>query len=209
MKIAIVCNGYSASMNKNGSFIDSCDRVIRMNNFLLDGWEEYVGKRVDIISMMITGEGATAGLLGSERLIEHYKRSSEVWIPDKYAKSHKKNRDRAREHFGRFKPLEFVFVDPYVYDQLYDNMKNISETIFNEFLEAYYPDSGMTTIESVLYRFRGAEIYVTGFDPARRFPYKYYWERDLAHSDCFNYHPQKAESFLFNKYLQKGLIKEI
>jgi hypothetical protein len=208
MKIVIVCNGYKSAIKENGDFIDSCDRVIRMNNFLIEGWEQYVGKKIDIISMMITGEGATAGLLGSDRLIENYKKCNEVWIPDKYAKSHKKNRDRAREHFNRFKPIEFIFVDPYVYDALYKKMQDISESIGDNH-EYYYPDSGMTIIESCLYRFKNCEIYVTGFDPMRKYPYKYYWEKYSDTSNCFNYHPQKAESILYNEYLQKGLIKEL
>ncbi len=208
MKIAIVANGYKASINKNGDFIDSCDRVVRMNNFLIEGWEPYVGKKIDIISMMITGEGATAGLLGSNRLIENYKKCNEVWIPDKYAKSHKVNRDRARDHFGRFKPLEFIFVDPYIYDTLYEKVRSLSIGLGDE-KDYYYPDSGMTIIEACLYRFKGAEIYVTGFDPKRQYPYKYYWEKFEETSNCFNYHPQKAESVLYQEYLNKGLIKEI
>jgi hypothetical protein len=179
-----------------------------MNNFIIDGWEKYVGKKIDIISMMITGEGVTAGLLGSHRLIENYKKCNEVWIPDKYAKGHQPRRNRAREHFGRFKPLEFIFVDPYVYDALYAKMKTISENR-GITMEWYYPDSGMTIIESCLYRFKDAEIYITGFDPSRKYPYKYYWEKNIENSDCFNYHPQMAESVLYNQYLEKGLIKEI
>jgi hypothetical protein len=208
MKIVIIANGYKASIKENGAFIDSCDRVIRMNNFVLNGWEKYVGSKIDIISLMITGEGATAGLLGSERLCEHYKKCNEVWIPDKYAKSHKKQRDRAREHFGRFKPVEFIFIDPYIYDNLLEKMKNISISIGSE-QEYYYPDSGMTVIEACLYRFKNAEIFVTGFDPGRNFPYKYYWEKDTNESNCFNNHPQKAENILYKEYLHKGLIKEL
>jgi hypothetical protein len=87
-------------------------------------------------------------------------------------------------------------------------MKNISKDIGDE-KEYYYPDSGMTIIESCLYRFPNDELFITGFDPERKYPYKYYWERDNESSDCFNYHPQKAESILFNEYLNKGLIKEL
>jgi len=208
MRVVIVANGYKASLKENGDFINSCDRVIRMNNFLIDGWENYVGNKIDIISMMITGEGATAGLLGSHRLIENYKKCNEVWIPDKYAKGHQPRRARARDHFGRFKPLEFIFVDPYVYDALYNKMKFISESLGNT-MEWYYPDSGMTIIEACLYRFKDAEIFVTGFDPARKYPHKYYWEKNLEQSLCFNYPPQMAENVLYNQYLDKGLIKEI
>ena len=34
--------------NKNGSFIDSCDIVIRMGNYTTDGYEEYIGSKTDV-----------------------------------------------------------------------------------------------------------------------------------------------------------------
>lgn len=46
--VAIVGNGPSILDNKNGSFIDSHDIVVRFNNFSTIGYEEYTGKRTDI-----------------------------------------------------------------------------------------------------------------------------------------------------------------
>ena len=45
-KIAIIGNG--AVNNKHGKFIDSCDTVIRMKQFVTEGYEEHVGTKLDI-----------------------------------------------------------------------------------------------------------------------------------------------------------------
>ena len=50
MKVCVVGNGASALNNKNGKFIDTCDVVIRMKHFELDGYTDYVGSKTDIYS---------------------------------------------------------------------------------------------------------------------------------------------------------------
>jgi hypothetical protein len=54
-KICIVGNGPSALKNKRGKMIDSCDRVIRMNDFVLEGYDEFIGSKTDV---WFTGLGA-------------------------------------------------------------------------------------------------------------------------------------------------------
>lgn len=46
-KLCIIGNG-GTSLNENGVFIDTCDIVIRIKNFKLDGYEQYVGSKTDI-----------------------------------------------------------------------------------------------------------------------------------------------------------------
>ena len=50
MKICIVGNGAGVLTNQNGKFIDSCDLVVRMKNFVLEGFEKNVGSKTDIYS---------------------------------------------------------------------------------------------------------------------------------------------------------------
>lgn len=54
-KLCIVGNGPSALKSKRGEMIDSCDRVIRMNDFVLEGYEEFIGSKTDV---WFTGLGA-------------------------------------------------------------------------------------------------------------------------------------------------------
>ena len=49
MKIVIIGNSESALETKSGDFIDSCDQVIRLGNFVTEGYEEFVGTRTTII----------------------------------------------------------------------------------------------------------------------------------------------------------------
>jgi len=48
MKLAIIGNGGSVLKRKHGKFIDSCDKVIRMKQYITDDYEEYTGTKVDI-----------------------------------------------------------------------------------------------------------------------------------------------------------------
>lgn len=50
MKICVVGNGVGAIARQNGSFIDSCDVVVRIKNFELKGFEEFVGSKTDVFS---------------------------------------------------------------------------------------------------------------------------------------------------------------
>lgn len=205
MKIAIVCNGIKSIFAK-GEVIDSCDHIIRMNRFRIEGYEAFIGSRIDIISLMLTGVGATSGILGFDPLIGYVKKSSAIWIPDKYREEHKESRQRATDHYQLTK--DFEFVDDVVYDNLYNKVKNICEALETPY-EWYYPDSGMTIIEKVVKAYPGAEILVAGFDPGRHYMYRYYWEKTDGDSEAFNYHPQIAESILYEHYLKAGKIKEL
>lgn len=50
MKITIVGNGQCALNKKNGEFINKCDKVVRIKNFKINGFEEYVGNKINIFS---------------------------------------------------------------------------------------------------------------------------------------------------------------
>jgi hypothetical protein len=208
MRIAIVCNGYSAVLNKNGRFINSCDHVIRMNKFRIANHTQWVGSKIDIISLMITGSGVTSGLLGYVGLLEMVPLAKSIWIADKNRPEHIGSRQLAIDHF-RLKPNVFKFIPDQVYDNLYDRMKAESEKL-GDVRDIYYPDSGMTLIDACVQVFQGAEIYVTGFDPHRKHPFCYYWEQPGgALIDCYNSHPQKAEAVIYDELIRERKIIEI
>jgi hypothetical protein len=208
MKIVIICNGLSASFNDNGPFIDSCDIVIRLNRFVIEGFERYIGSKITIISLMLTGYGATSGIVGYKPLEEYVKRTQSIWIPDKFRAEQHESRVRAMLQYRLPYDYPFKFVRDDIYDKLMMKMQDIS-TQLNDTHEYYFPDSGMTTIEKVIYFYPSAEIYITGFDPAKRYPSKYYWQKDEVDAVCVNYHPQKAQAVLYEKYIKSGKIREI
>jgi len=50
MSIILVGNSKNVLLQKRGQEIDKFDTVVRFNNFQLEGFEEYVGNKVDIIA---------------------------------------------------------------------------------------------------------------------------------------------------------------
>jgi len=47
-RVVIVCNGESVLQKKNGKFIDSFDRIIRIGKYTIKGYEDMVGSKDDI-----------------------------------------------------------------------------------------------------------------------------------------------------------------
>ena len=208
MKIVIVGNGIGASYQNNGNFIDNCDIVIRMNKFVLEGHRSQIGSKIDYISLMITGEGATAGILGHQPLSEYIKSAKQIWIPDKHRAEHTPNRTRALEHFRLPEDYQFNFVEDGIYDALMSKMKLISESM-GDVRDHYYPDSGMTTIEKCVNLYPNDEIYITGFDPHKKHPPKYYHKVNGEKPDILNCHPQLAQSVVYDEYKSIGKLREI
>ena len=48
MKTVVIGNGQCALNNRNGEFIDKCDRVVRVNTFTVDGYQGYVGCKLEV-----------------------------------------------------------------------------------------------------------------------------------------------------------------
>tara|TARA_R100000152_G_C6772345_1_gene199204 strand:+ start:1732 stop:2217 length:486 start_codon:yes stop_codon:yes gene_type:complete len=49
MKIAVIGNGETALKTKSGGFIDKCRHVIRLGNFIIDNYQDYIGNKTTII----------------------------------------------------------------------------------------------------------------------------------------------------------------
>jgi len=47
-KIILVGNGTCITDKKNGELVESFDTVVRFNNYAIEGFEDYVGKRTDV-----------------------------------------------------------------------------------------------------------------------------------------------------------------
>jgi hypothetical protein len=49
MKIAVIGNGECALKTKTGHLIDECNHIIRLGNFIIDNYQEYIGSKTTII----------------------------------------------------------------------------------------------------------------------------------------------------------------
>jgi hypothetical protein len=203
MQIAIIGNSIKCLSQESGSFIDSCDKVIRINNFVIEPYEKYIGSKTTHISLMITGEGATSGILGNDYLLNLIpNKVNKILIPDKFRSEHLSQIERAKQHF-QLPELAFNFIDSIVYDDLYDEMREYCLQR-GDIRDHYYPDSGITNIVAAFHRYPDAKIYVKGFDPGREYPGQYYWTKE-----CLNYHPQKAELAKYNQLKLSGRVFDL
>lgn len=48
--IILIANGLSSTKKKLGEVIDNFDNTVRFNNFIVDGYEEFVGRKINILA---------------------------------------------------------------------------------------------------------------------------------------------------------------
>jgi len=190
MKIIIVGNGESVFNKKNGKIIDSFDLVIRCNSFKINGYKEYVGSKIDIISAISSGAGCKA--FNNSQDNSTIRQAKEIWFsrPKKLCdKFHKTTLTRKINNSQLLK---------YPSMELFNNLCKKCKEIENVEKK---PSTGIVTIEMALSFFLNEDIYIIGFDNFRSNHY-YNKNKKIGRS-----HPQKAEKQIIDKYINKGILK--
>lgn len=153
MRVVIVGNAETVLNNNHGEFIDSCDRIVRCNRCVVDGYESHVGSRLDIYCQPF---------LSHNRLLTGVKTSN-------YSTLNKYNECWFVEH-GRAKQLDDQFIDPQkittyikmINGKKYDLLGRRVGIDVNMRLSI-----GLTAILLSMEYYPGYEIYITGFDSYR------------------------------------------
>ena len=70
-QIVLIGNGKSVLNNKNGELIDSFNNVVRFNFFFIDGYEQYVGTKLNIWFTTLFDKSRLSKLDKSVKIIEH------------------------------------------------------------------------------------------------------------------------------------------
>ena len=157
MKVILVGNGYSVMDNEMGEYIDSnFDLVYRINRFKTEGFEKYVGSRVDGWFLADTGV---------------------QWLH---------NPTTEIEGSMRFKEFEYVFICMPKFKHnpsglpLTETIQllpaSIEDKINNHInLNSHWPTSGLITIEFLLDMYD--KIYIHGFDSqSSNYKYIHYYD---------------------------------
>lgn len=191
--IIVVGNGESILDEKKGSLIDSFDTVVRLGQYVLDGYEEYTGIKTDIISTIFWK-------LNLERL-----KKSKVILSVPLD---------LQEQF--FESKEYISKE---YDNYRDNIIYVNEMNDIDGLKKYYTkilpefkgiDSvnfslGFKTFYFLEKIFPGAKIHSIGFD---FFKTGWYWDKNHNRDDS-NMHPYIWERLWYIKMKNKGYINEL
>ena len=191
--IVIVGNGEGVLEKKRGQYIDSFDKVVRLGQYVTDGYEEFVGSKTDIISTIYWK-------LNLERLKKHKVILS---VPLDI-----------QEQF--FESDEFIKKE---YSEFRDNILYINKISDIENLKKYYIGTlpafngidnvnfslGFKTFYFIQKLFPDSNIHTTGFD---FFKTSWYWNKS-HNRDNSNNHPYTWERLWYTKMKREGKINEL
>lgn len=227
-KIAIIGNG--AINNKHGKFIDSCDTVIRMKQFVTEGYEEHVGTKLDIyVSKWFSWFEAVKPY--SSRDMSHVMRAKEFWFmfcdpyinhatDNNYAQKYLKyslvsdtpKKDctlSQHEHLiSKFNLCkDKIKYYPIQYIEELAGILNISPTVtIDKYGRSalFEPCVGIRTIHKVVSEYTNENIYIAGFDCF----YDSGWYWDSAHKPS-PYHSFLSEKVYINSLIKSGKVIEM
>lgn len=223
-RIVIIGNGKKALNFKKQEFIDSSSIVIRMNNFKTDGYEEYVGTKMDIYSCAPKYLKAidTTDAWKTEATEQRYfylKLAADC--DGKYTEE--ELNDMKKEYHRIYKPtaidttkLKEIF---YLWTADKSTVQSYSfhEKIKVWDFEGFDPShsTGIKTIFYCLHHFKDYEIFITGFDYCLLSGW--YWDSDKYNlADKYirtaNYtdgHPYLLERDMIQNLLKNKSITEI
>ena len=184
-KIAIIGNGKTALENKNGEFIDGCDRVIRMNDFI-SICPEFIGSRIDIYV------GGIKQI--RERNKEFFESIQEVWCPYPEPPSRLFSQydvEATKEILSGLNINNVKYLDENFLIEIIEKFKSLSldpnDKLNKKFGGIIKPSTGYLVIEMALRFFQNAEVFLTGFDG---FKSGHYWTKQINAGFC---HPFEEE----------------
>lgn len=191
-KIIIVGNGENLLSKKNGPLIDSFDKVVRLGQYIIDGYEEYSGRKTDIISTIYWK-------LNLERLKKHevilnipVNMQEEFLKSEKYISSEFEDYKKNIIYINKFTDIEKI--------------QNMYESVMPPLREKNVNFSlGFKTFYFIKKLFPASKIYATGFD---FFKTGWYWDSNHNRNDS-NCHPYIFEKLWYHKMKSKGEIHEL
>jgi hypothetical protein len=219
MKICIVGNGACALKVENGKLIDSCDEVVRIKNFQIDGFEKYIGNKTTIYSskwfgwfdrktyeplkfnflddvhtvvFMFSNEKPLAHLSEYSLLYNKLQLQNELPFGNKDWDSHIQCLKKFNIDQKNIVYFSLCDVEELCVNILKIDSKNYITTN-GKMIE---PTCGIRTIFKILQLYPDAEIFLTGFDC---FQTNWYWNSTHKINSSHYY----LKELLYLKYLEK------
>ena len=225
MNVVIIGNGSSVFSNKNGNKIDTFDYVVRMGTCIIEGYERYVGTKTDLLrtswdriikkdSTFVFNNKTVSckNLLFLEPDFDPYVETIPCAGMYKFRKIFSKKRfyefrfgsviSNANERI-----VHDSFIDQFLQGYNIEYYKQIDrEQLFIHYNNTvpdgilHLPSGGLCTIDYVVKRFHGCNIFITGFDS---FKTKYYWRNN---DEYFDTHCAVKEAIYLKRLLKRGVI---
>ena len=191
LRVAIVGNGITN--RRRGIFIDQCDRVIRFNGFQTKGYEEQIGKRIDIVILIPTGDGGTQ--VNKELTYSTIDQAAEFWFSRPLGSCKKPYKNLLKKiNYKKEYPLQHP--DTILWRQIIQKVNYSSK-------KTMWPSTGFVGIEMAFSLFKNCQVYITGFD---QFKTRHYYDNKPI---CGASHPLRAEKMAISTYVRLGHIIKI
>lgn len=199
MNIIIIGNGKSVLDYKYGQFIDNADVVIRMNSFRLDGYEENIGTKTDIVAITQTGYGAelTARMPGKLHGGLDIISNLNIFFtrPEKYG-----IKKELIERF-RWRKKQLEFVEEETFNEIKDKLQELSGR------NKVFPSAGLVTIYNAVKKYKNDNIYIYGFDSCDKTIFSHYYSKDV--NIARSTHASDSECIIIKKLINENKIKEL
>lgn len=181
MKIIVVGNGSSNLTKVHGKVIDTYDKVIRINDYVLEGFESFVGTKTDIWAM------DTNTFSHNVEYYDRFETINESWVLPSF--TFRASRAEISERLSKLVSNSYVS----------------SFAMINEIREEIngFPSTGLLTLMTAISKFSDAfPISITGFDHFSGEIIDYWdmeWKMEVPHSG------KKERAYVENKIEQKKL----
>lgn len=184
MKVAVICNGESAIKAPNGKFIDGCDSVIRVNKFVVQGYEKYIGSKIDICCAKW------------HKIPSDIDRANEIWFPHPEPPTtwHALGGSQqitVEDHNRNLNSKKLGNVNV-------NFLANKDRLLLDDHFKIGIPSIGIIAIQMALSRFSDP-IYVTGFDFMMS---GWYW--DGSHNCTTNFRNCIPEEISYYRRLERN-----
>lgn len=191
--IIIVGNGEELLRKKNGYKIDMFGKVVRLGRYVTDGFEEYSGKKTDIISTIYWK-------LDEERLKKH---KVILNVPLSYQHNFLESEEYISKEYLNYR--ENILYLNKLEDK--ENIKQMYLEVMPAFdgIDVVNFSLGFKTFYFIRKLFPNQKIYATGFD---FFKTGWYWDPTHNRNDS-NMHPYLYERLWYMKMKSKGVINEL
>ena len=184
MSVIIVGNGPSILSLKRGNLIDSFETVIRINDYVIEGYEEYTGKKTDIWAM------DTKCFDWRDRYCERWQDVKEIWVIPSFA------------YMGRYSPLIDIAKSLHNNVHFSDRVHALSVRL----KVGDFPSTGINVIEFAFKKFQ-PPFTIVGFDACKTIDGKTdYWD-EIAKPD--NAHSHTKEALYIQGLIENGMVNRI
>jgi len=198
MKVCIIGNSPNLLENDLGEKIDSFDQVIRINDFLIKGFEKQIGSKTTVVA---AGFSSASIMLSGNYETSYCMDTCDIWVlhPDAGRIA------RAKEYGGGIPDNRLFVIDNRSYSFLV-------REIYKDFWRPV-PSCGIATIQMALEIFKGSEIFILGFDSNTGVEGKgHYYEEDFLDKDMPGDpvgHDWNAENLYIQKLVSESKIKRL